>query len=142
MYKQIIIVRRDLNMSPGKIAAQVSHASMAFLTNAIRENTCKVIHPHGNEPYYETILHLPVEMYNEWIEGSFTKIVCGARNKNRLLKAINTAKELTIPCFPIYDNCRTELKPEEEDGTTLTCVGFPPLDDKITSEITKGFHLL
>lgn len=30
MYKQIIIARKDLNMSPGKLAAQVSHGSMAF----------------------------------------------------------------------------------------------------------------
>ena len=30
MYKQIIIARKDLDMSSGKLAAQVSHASMAF----------------------------------------------------------------------------------------------------------------
>lgn len=35
--KQLIIARKDLNMSPGKLAAQVSHASMAFLTKALRE---------------------------------------------------------------------------------------------------------
>lgn len=28
MYKQLIIARKDLNMSPGKLAAQVSHASI------------------------------------------------------------------------------------------------------------------
>ncbi|MDO4805440.1 MAG: peptidyl-tRNA hydrolase [Lachnospiraceae bacterium] len=28
--RQLIIARKDLNMSPGKLAAQVSHASMAF----------------------------------------------------------------------------------------------------------------
>lgn len=39
MYKQIIIARKDLDMSPGKLAAQVSHASMAFLTNQIKERT-------------------------------------------------------------------------------------------------------
>ena len=38
MYKQIIIVRKDLNMSHGKMAAQVSHASMAFLSWFIRDN--------------------------------------------------------------------------------------------------------
>lgn len=37
MYKQLIIARKDLDMSPGKLAAQVSHASMAFLTTAIRK---------------------------------------------------------------------------------------------------------
>lgn len=29
--EKLIIARRDLNMSPGKLAAQVSHASIAFL---------------------------------------------------------------------------------------------------------------
>lgn len=39
MYKQIIIARKDLNMSSGKLAAQVSHCSMAFLNWFIRNNT-------------------------------------------------------------------------------------------------------
>lgn len=43
MVKQVIIVRKDLNMSPGKLAAQVSHASMAFLTTEIRK------HAHNEE---------------------------------------------------------------------------------------------
>lgn len=41
--KQIIIVRKDLDMSKGKMAAQVAHASMAFLTNQIRKNSKEVL---------------------------------------------------------------------------------------------------
>lgn len=41
MYKQVIVVNKGLNMSPGKLAAQVSHASMAFLTRMIQVNTKK-----------------------------------------------------------------------------------------------------
>lgn len=36
-FKQLIIARRDLNMSPGKLAAQVSHASSAFLIEKAKE---------------------------------------------------------------------------------------------------------
>lgn len=36
--RQLIKARKDLQMSPGKLAAQVSPASMAFLTNEIRSN--------------------------------------------------------------------------------------------------------
>lgn len=42
-YKQIIIVNKELNMSKGKMAAQVSHASMAFITHIIQNNTSKRI---------------------------------------------------------------------------------------------------
>jgi peptidyl-tRNA hydrolase len=30
--KEVIVIRKDLNMRKGKITAQASHASMAFLT--------------------------------------------------------------------------------------------------------------
>ena len=40
--RQLIIARKDLHMSPGKLAVQVSHASMAFLLHPIQENARKV----------------------------------------------------------------------------------------------------
>lgn len=50
MYKQIIIVRKDLQMSIGEICSQVSHASMAFLTTVIRNEWSKnTTYFKGNE---------------------------------------------------------------------------------------------
>lgn len=41
----------------------------------------------------------------------------------------------------IWDACRTELKPEEENGTTLTGIWFCPLPDETAHAISKKYHL-
>ena len=86
MYKQIIIARKDLNMSAGKLAAQVSHASMAFLTNEIRNEWSKWINDDGNS-YYSVELTFDKDLFEQWIDGEFTKCVLKAKNKSQLLKA-------------------------------------------------------
>lgn len=143
MYKQIIIARRDLNMSPGKLAAQVSHGSMAFLTWMIRNNYSKWI-SDNDTIYYSTELTFDKDLYEQWIDGEFTKCVLQAKNKNHLLKAKAMAEELGmeegIDFFCIKDNCNTELTPEE-DGRTLTVIGFRPMDSETIDKIGKKYHL-
>ena len=56
-YRQLIIARKDLNMGPGKLAAQVSHASMAFLTNYIKN------YRKFSDYYYECVLTLDKYMF-------------------------------------------------------------------------------
>lgn len=199
MYKQIIIVRKDLAMSPGKLAAQVSHGSMAFLTSIIRKHTTPIYnetlgrawdicipdepqyyrHPDLNEfaaaarrkgkeifyykplnlkaPYgaqvmcdeptvkeYYTKFTIDKDLYEQWINGEFTKCVLQAKNKNQLLKAKTMAEELGMiegqDFWLIKDNCRTELKPEE-NGRTLTVIGFRPMDSEIIDQIGKKYQL-
>lgn len=203
MYKQIIIARKDLNMSAGKLAAQVSHASMAFLTVEIKSkaklqikeskhpawlshkdkdgNMIKRSHPYQRldlsnwakdafdrgedyfytrpenpdnpygklmlcEPtyYYNVNLDIDKDLYEKWIGGSFTKCVLQAKNRNQLLKAKTMAEELGMKdgqdFFLIRDNCYTELAPEE-DGRTLTCIGFRPMDEEVIDKIGKKYHL-
>ena len=144
--KQIIIVRKDLNMSKGKMAAQVAHASMAFLINAIKN--CSNI-SRFDTSYYNCGFLIPKELYENWICGSFTKVILEAKNKYQLEKVYTIANELGfkegIHYFPIKDNCYTELEPEEVDendiGRTLTCVGFIPLDDETANKISKKYQL-
>ena len=145
--KQIIIVRKDLNMSKGKMAAQVAHASMAFLTNTIKN--CSNISYFEPSLYYNCGFFIPKELYEDWICGSFTKIILEAKNKNQLEKVYKIAEELElkegVDYFPIKDNCYTELEPEEIDengvSRTLTCVGFIPLNDEIANKISKKYQL-
>lgn len=135
MYKQIIIARKDLNMSPGKLAAQVAHGSMAFLTWFVRNNTDLDGHVDG---------YIDECVFHNWIDGEFTKCVLQARNKNHLLKAKTIAEELGMKegedFFLIKDNCHTELEPEE-DGRTLTCIGFKPMDAEIIDKIGRKYQL-
>ena len=143
--RQIIIARKDLNMSPGKLAAQVAHASWAFLSNQMRT-------ANTNDCDGETIwvaICMETSIYDEWFCGTFTKTICEAKNRNQLMKAVTIAQELGlkegIDYFLIKDNCYTELEPEEIDangvGRTLTCIGFKPLDDETAWKISKKFQL-
>jgi PTH2 family peptidyl-tRNA hydrolase len=140
MWKQIIILRKDLGMSLGKACSQVSHGSMAFLSTFIRNNAD--LDGHIDAWIDEDIL-------NNWINGSFTKCVLEAKNKNQLLKAKTMAEEMGMKegedFWLIKDNCRTELEPEETDengvGRTLTCIGFRPMSNEIIDKIGKKYQL-
>jgi len=144
--KQIIIVRKDLNMSKGKMAAQVAHASMAFLTSVMKKNSKISIY---NSSYYSCRFLIHKKLYEDWICGFFTKIILEAKNKHQLEKVYKIAEELGlekgVDYFPIKDNCYTELEPEEVDengvGRTLTCVGFIPLSDETADKISKKYQL-
>ena len=143
MYKQIIIVRKDLNMSYGKLAAQVSHGSMAFLTSEIRDKA-KIINLFNDNDDYECHLRFDKNTYEQWIDGEFTKCILQAKNKNQLLKAKAMAEELGMvegkDFWLIRDNCHTELEPEE-DGRTLTVIGFKPMENEIVDKIGKKYQL-
>lgn len=149
MYKQIIIVRKDLQMSVGKICSQVSHASITFLTNTIRNNYSKWVaygdcDDGGDKTYYSVELTFDQGLFEQWIDGEFTKCVLKAKNKSQLLKAKALAEEMGMTenkdFFCIYDNCHTELTPED-NGRTLTCIGFKPMDSEVIDKIGKKFQL-
>ena len=151
-YKQVIIARKDLNMSAGKLAAQVAHASMAYFTHWIKNNTCLDEYgtaPIENDGHYFVDGSFPKDIWDGWINGRFTKTVVEAKNKNQILKAIIWAREQgfheNVDYFLIRDACLTELTPEEVDangvGRTLTCIGFRPLPEDLANELSHKFPL-
>lgn len=145
-FKQYIIVRKDLNMSPQKMSAMVAHGAMAFLASDIRSNA-KL--NKNNDKIYISELTLDKDLFDNWFNGAFTKVVLEAKNKYQLLKAKTMAEEIGMvegkDFFLIKDKCLTELTPEEIDengiGRTLTCIGFRPFPIETMKPISKKYQL-
>lgn len=145
MTKQIIVVNKGLNMSKGKMAAQVSHASMAFLTHQFLDENCinkTEIIIDGKRSF---VLNIPVtEEVNEWMMNSFTKVILEVKNENQLVKFVTKIKEAGLienkDFFCIRDNCKTELEPDET-GTRFTCIGFIPMEAEKIDPLTKRLQL-
>jgi peptidyl-tRNA hydrolase len=155
--RRLFIIRKDLNMSAGKLAAQVGHCAEAYWTRMFSKYALKHYKyedkewhepPHDDDADiigYEPNFLLDKDIFEQYINGRFVKTICEARNKNNLLKAKALADELglveTEDYGLIYDACFTELTPEEPDGTTLTGIWFKPLPDEIAHKISKKYQL-
>ena len=113
MYKQVIVVRKDLKMDKGKIAAQVAHASL--------------------EAYKKTD---PKDVV-EWEADGMKKVVLGVKNIKELMKIKENVKEANMPYSVIRDAGRTQVKPG-----VVTVMGIGPVKDEKIDRITKNLKLL
>ena len=146
--RRLFIIRKDLHLSAGKLAAMVGHCAEAYWTRMINEFKGREhikAEEYGGGSYYEVSIWIDGSIVNEYINGIFTKTICEARNKNHLLKAKTIAEELglieDVDFGVISDCCLTELTPENEDGTCTVGIWFKPLDDDIAHKISKKYQL-
>ena len=134
--RRLFIIRKDLHLSAGKLAAMVGHCSEAYWTNWIKQNTNLDGHVDG---------YIDKDILDNYINGIFTKTICEAKNINHLIKAKTIAEELGLVQSTdfdfINDKCLTELTPENEDGTCTVGIWFKPLDDEIAHKISKKYQL-
>lgn len=120
-FKQVIIVRTDLDMGKGKIAAQVAHAS---LFAALRAMTDKPFNERG--------------WFDKWFNsGDMFKIVCKTDNVNTLMLMYRMAREADLPCSLQEDRGLTQVA---RNTTTCLAIGPAPADE--IDKITGGLKLL
>ncbi len=114
--KQVIIVRTDLEMGKGKIAAQVAHAAVSA------SNTARWLKP---------------EWFKQWVEMGQKKIIVRIDSLELLLSKEEHARALGIPVVLIRDQGLTQLPPG-----TVTALGIGPAPEKDLDKITREMKLL
>ncbi len=113
--KQVIVVRTDLEMGKGKIAAQVGHA-------------CVLGSEHVRKSHRE--------WYDEWWNGQ-EKIVLKVSNIKDLQEVKRHAIDLNLPWSEVTDAGHTQIAP----GTT-TCISIGPAPENLIDKITGDLKLL
>ena len=139
MIKQVIVVRKDLNMRKGKMSAQVAHASMMFITKQIMmgQSADLGVVPHPMGKIYGVGLSF-TEDQMEWMRNSFAKIVVGVDDELQLLRLIDDAKSEGLVVNHVVDSGKTEFN----GVPTLTCAAFGPHDSDRLDRITGALKLL
>ncbi len=117
--KQAIVVRRDLNMGKGKIAAQAAHAACEALIRALREG--------GNWRGWA----------EEWLSQGQKKVVLRVDTREALEEVYRQAVEAGLPASIIEDAGLTQLPPG-----TVTAVAVGPAPEELVDKITGQLKLL
>jgi len=112
-YKQAIIVRKDLKMPPGKMAAQVAHGSV------------------------EAALKCDRKKLDAWRKDGMKKIVLKAIDIRELKRLLMDANNAGINTALITDAGKTFLKPG-----TVTVLAIGPDEEGIIDSITGHLTML
>ncbi len=121
--KQVIVIRRDLNMRRGKEIAQGSHASMGFLVDAV-VGACDPSTGRG-------VVSLdPVAL--AWMTTSNRKITLQARSEEELVDLHAKAGAAGLRSHLITDSGRTEFG----GVPTITALAIGPDSATAIDEIT------
>lgn len=111
--KQVIVMRTDLKMGKGKIAAQACHASLNCYKKADKIDLKK------------------------WELNGQKKVVLKISSEEELMELYSLVKETSLPCSLITDAGHTQIEP-----STRTCLGIGPGSDEDIDKLTGDLKLL
>lgn len=114
-FKMVLVVRNDLKMGKGKIAAQCSHATLGL---------------------YKKILHRAPKALNRWEMCGQVKVVVKIESQDDMLVLQERAKSLNLPTHVTIDAGRTQIAPNSR--TVMAILGPAEMVD----DVTGGLKLL
>jgi peptidyl-tRNA hydrolase, PTH2 family len=131
--KQVIVIRKDLNMRKGKQISQGSHASMKVFLDL-----CEYQRISSDESRLIFYLDDDKSDWSVWLNGLFTKVVVSCDSEQELLDLYQQAKDKGLPCSLIIDAGLTEFN----GVPTKTCVAIGPAKSEEINPITGHLKLL
>jgi PTH2 family peptidyl-tRNA hydrolase len=118
--KMVFLVREDLKLGAGKIAAQVAHAAVGLVEK---------INEKGKSYYKQALEH--------WSEFGAKKIVLRIKDLEELKAVQKLCKKQKIPSCMISDAGHTQVDPG-----TVTVLGIGPEDSEKLDKVTGQFKLM
>jgi PTH2 family peptidyl-tRNA hydrolase len=112
-FKQVILVRQDLKLPKGKLAAQVAHASVGALVKSHKDDVRK------------------------WRISGEKKVVLKVSGKEDLFRLKEEAEDAGLIAAVVTDAGRTVLEPG-----TVTCLGIGPDREEKIDSITGKLKML
>ena len=115
-YKQVIVVRKDLGMGTGKLAAQVAHAAVMAVEITKMHN---------------------LNWFNSWFKAGQAKVVVKVQTLSELLEIRKRAESLHLSVAEIQDSGLTQIP-----AGTVTCIGIGPGPSGLIDKVTNHLKLL
>ena len=115
-YKMVIVARKDLDLSPGKLAAQVAHAAVACALSTKKNNT---------------------KWFNKWQTEGAKKVVVKVESKEDFYSIKQKAEQLKIAAYIIEDAGHTEIP-----SGIKTVLGLGPAPTNIIDQVTGNLPIL
>jgi len=132
--KQVIVVRKDLNMRKSKLAAQVAHASTKYILDRFK----KVIKPYTIETEIWNLTISQSDPLYKWLNNSFTKIIVYVNSEEELFQVKQLAEKEGLHVSLIQDSEVTEFN----SVSTYTCIAIGPDFSSKIDQVTKDLPLL
>ncbi|KAH9060860.1 peptidyl-tRNA hydrolase PTH2-domain-containing protein [Lactarius vividus] len=117
--KLVLVVRTDLKMSPGKIAAQCGHATLACYKALVKKN-----------PKVSMLVR-------HWEVTGQAKIALKASSEEEILELEAIAKSLNLCARSIQDAGRTQV-----EAGSRTVLGIGPAPVELVNQVTGHLRLL
>ncbi|KAL9344833.1 hypothetical protein Peur_062508 [Populus x canadensis] len=120
-FKMVLVVRNDLKMGKGKIAAQCSHATLGL---------------------YKKLLNRAPKALNRWEMCAQPKVVVKIESEEDMLVLQERAKSLKLPTHITIDAGRTQIAPNSRTVMAILGKSFRSRPVEVVDDVTGGLKLL